>query len=203
MTIRIKKKSLSGNVWLKRQLNDQYVKQAHLHGYRSRAAFKLLEIDKKFSLLKKAKPILDLGCAPGSWLQVISQYPNKNIYGVDLLEIDYIADVTFTQGDFTNPLVQQLLPESVDLILSDIAPNTTGHQSTDHLRIMAILDEVLAFSDSHLTYGGSLVMKIFQGSEFNSFIKKLRQKFQAVHIFKPESSRKESSEIYLICLSKA
>lgn len=203
MNIPIKSKAQRNNRWLKRQLNDPYVHKAHYEGYRSRAAFKLLEIDKKFNLIKNTNKILDLGCAPGSWLQVLSKYSNRVIYGIDLIQIDPINDVSFIQGDFTDPKTQEFIKDTqFDLILSDMAPNTIGHQQTDHFRIMGLLTEVVACADQNLIPNGNLVMKIFQGSEFQTFIQILNKKFHKVHLFKPESSRKESAETYIICLNK-
>lgn len=203
MGVRIKNQALKGNRWLGRQLNDIYVKQAHADGYRSRAAFKLLEIDEKFHLLKNASHVLDLGCAPGSWLQVLSEKSCSTIYGVDLLEIAPVPGVHFLQGDFTSSTVQSQLPNDFQLILSDMAPNTIGHKATDHLRIMAILEDVMNFSLTHLTIHGNLVMKIFQGEEFPSFTKRIKNMFHTVHIFKPKASRSESVEQYLICMNKS
>lgn len=202
MHINIKDKKNRDNRWLKRQFNDPYVAMAQREGYRSRAAFKLLEIEKKHHLIRGAKSILDLGCAPGSWLQVIKKHNGKLVWGIDLLEIEPIADVRFIRGDFNDYNVQNALPPLVDLILSDIAPNTTGHQSTDHLRIMSILSGVVEFAESRLSPRGSMAMKIFQGSEIPAFVKCLRGMFQKVSFFKPISSRKESPEIYLVCLDK-
>ena len=207
------KHSLSSRRWLNRQANDCYVKKAHQEGYRARSAYKLLEINKKYNLLNTATNIIDLGAAPGGWSQVISIASQhkcskiENIVGVDLLPFEPIANVKQIQGDFTTTMVQEKIlhllgGQQPDLIVSDMAPSTIGHRQTDHLRMMALLDNVLEFVDINLKTNGNYVAKIFQGSEEQAYINQLKQKFKKVVFFKPKSSRAESVEIYIIALGR-
>lgn len=200
--INIKKKSLKDNTWIKRQFKDQYVTKAKSSGYRSRAAFKLIQIEEKFKIFKNAKNILDLGCAPGSWLQVLSKLNNISITGVDLLDIDPIEGVNFIKGDFNSKEVQNLLTDQFDVILSDIAPNTIGHRSTDHLRLINIIRSIISFAQSNLYKSGNLVMKLFNGTHLPEIKLQLAKMFSSVHLFKPDASRQESVEIYIVCLKK-
>ena len=202
-----KGRKASSTRWLQRQLNDPFVKLAKERGYRSRAAFKLIEIEQKFKIIKKAKTIVDLGCAPGGWLQVIPEISKaKKIVGIDLIEIDPLSEVDFICGDFLeqetkDKLLESLENKKIDLIISDIAPPTTGHKNTDHLKLMLILDDVILFLNEHLNAGGNFVTKIFLGSEIDDILKILRKIFSTVKVFKPESSRKNSYEQYLVCLN--
>jgi len=199
-----KKRKPSSTKWLQRQLNDHYVEKAIAQGYRSRACFKLLEIDDKLKILKDAKTIVDLGCAPGGWLQVCQQYgaSNAKIIGIDLLEIDKISGIDFIQGDFTEDEVyHQLLDltqDGVDIVLSDMAPSTIGHKQTDHLRIMALVELAWDFALNNLNNNGHLVTKIFQGGESDAFYKTLQKHFDKVKFFKPKSSRKDSAETFIV-----
>lgn len=207
-----KKHSVSSQRWLERQAKDFFVKKAKGNGYRARSAFKLLEIDEKYHILSKAHSIIDLGAAPGGWSQVISQKIDQGackatkVVGVDLLNFAPLSHVFQIIGDFTNFDVQrQIIKEldgKADLIISDIAPSTTGNRQVDHLKIMGLLDSVSVFLDSHLVQHGNFVAKIFQGSDAQRYTESLKQRFNKVTYFKPKSSRLESVEIYVIALDK-
>lgn len=198
-----KKRKTSSTKWLQRQLNDDYVALSKKDGFRSRAAYKLLEIDNKFNIIKNNINCVDLGAAPGGWTQVLIskiQDPSK-IITLDLLEMDPIAGVKHLKGDFCDQNIVEelkLLQPETDLILSDMAPNTTGHKQTDHLRIMDLCERVFYFSDAVLNKGGSVIIKIFQGGAANDLLKIIKEKFSEVQHYKPPASRKGSTEIYLI-----
>lgn len=202
-----KGRRISSAIWLERQLNDPFVQASKKDGYRSRAAYKLLEIDEKFKLIKKGSYILDLGAAPGSWSQVlVAKTPDSKkqtvIVAVDLQEVQPIDNVKILHGDFLSDSIKQqitdIAPKGFDLILSDMAPSTIGESSVDHLRIMALLEDCFAFACDHLHTGGSFVAKVFQGGTENILLAKIKQKFSKVTHFKPDSSRKESKEMFLI-----
>jgi 23S rRNA (uridine2552-2'-O)-methyltransferase len=202
-----KKRKLSSQKWLERQLNDPFVQQAKIDGYRSRAAYKLLEINRKFNILDKKFNVLDLGSAPGSWSQVVVDFHPKKIVAVDLLKMEEIADVNFIQGDFLEIDIQKkieniLAGEKINLILSDIAPNTIGHKDIDHLRIMVICEMILEFSQKFLSKDGSMIIKIFQGAGFTEYLNELKKQFKKVNIFKPSASRSGSPEIYIAARNK-
>jgi len=185
--------------WLQRQKRDFYVKKAKKSGYFSRAAYKLLEIDIKFDLLSSSKNILELGCSPGGWTQVVFEKNEKaKMYAFDLLDIKFShPNLTFIKEDFIN-FKYSKLPHKFDLILSDIAPNTTGHQSTDHLRIFSMIEDIIFILDEISSPSSSLVLKIWKGSEEVKIIKLLKNKYKSVSYFKPDSSRSESSEIFIV-----
>lgn len=251
-------KSKKKNSWLRRQEADIYVKQSKELGYRSRAAFKLIEIDKKYKILKNAKLVFDIGAAPGGWSQIISQRfseldrrncnndrsnfidkqsktkndvenvccevesdvqcekltrsedfqeklqkfsnkPLRKIVAVDLLEMDPLPYVEFFKADFTsNELLQKISEYTPDVILSDMAPNTTGHVATDHLRSMYLSNLVVDLVEKKMKIGGKFAIKIFEGSKEVDFVNRVRQLFEKVDMFKPKSSRSESKEIYVI-----
>jgi 23S rRNA (uridine2552-2'-O)-methyltransferase len=199
-----KNRSLSSSEWLRRQLNDEYVILSKKEGYRSRAAYKLIEINNKFSFLKLGQKIVDLGAAPGGWSQVASNIIGKNgkVIAIDLLDIPSIDNVDFIQGDFcSSDSVEKLLSMlngKANIILSDMAPNTTGHKTTDHLRIMDLCERVFEFAKTCLEIDGTLVIKIFQGGATSSVLSEIKKSFKDVKHFKPEASRKESSEVYLV-----
>ncbi|MDX1924065.1 MAG: RlmE family RNA methyltransferase [Rickettsiaceae bacterium] len=201
-----KQRSLSSSNWLRRQLNDEYVLKAQAEGYRSRAAYKLIEINQKFRLIKRDSKIIDLGASPGGWSQVASKIVEKNgkIVAIDLIEMGPIQNVEFIQGDFCAQanleILMQKMQSKASLILSDMAPNTTGHKATDHLRIIDLCERVVDFADLALAEGGNIVVKIFQGGAQGELTKKLKTNFDKIKYFKPESSRKDSSELYLIAL---
>jgi 23S rRNA (uridine2552-2'-O)-methyltransferase len=208
-----KGRKLSSTKWLQRQLNDPYTLMAKQENYRSRAAFKLLEIETKYSLIKKANNIIDLGCAPGGWLQICQELaPKSNLIGVDLLDIETIDKVEFIKGDFLSEEIRKSLyniitkqnngDSKVDLILSDIAPATCGHKNTDHLRLINILENILEFCVLHLKENGSFIGKIFFGSENDLIIKAFKKHFKTIKYIKPKSSHKQSTEQYLIAMHK-
>ncbi len=194
---------LSSRNWINRQINDEYVLKAKQNGYRSRASFKILEIQEKYKIINKNSIVIDLGAAPGGWSQVISAICKK-IIAVDLLQMEPIPNVDFIQGDFLsedciNNINEKLNNSKVDVILSDMAPNTCGIQKVNHLRIMNILEHVYEFSKLVLNKEGIMVAKVFQGGAFNDLNKQIKQSFKQVLNFKPKSSRKQSTELYIIC----
>jgi 23S rRNA (uridine2552-2'-O)-methyltransferase len=197
-----KKRSVASQRWLARQLNDPYVAAAKAQGWRSRAAFKLLELDEKFHLIKPGARVLDLGAAPGGWTQVAVRQGARVVVGVDLLAMDPIPGSTLLQGDFHDPDMPARLAAELggkaDVVLSDMAPNTSGHGATDHLRIMALADLALEFAEEILADGGSFVAKVFQGGSQRHMLERLKRGFASVRHAKPPSSRKESSELYVV-----
>jgi 23S rRNA (uridine2552-2'-O)-methyltransferase len=199
-----KDRTTSSQKWLERQLNDPYVAQAKAEGWRSRAAFKLMEIDDRFHVLKRGYRIVDLGCAPGGWVQVALKRGAAFVAGVDLLPVDPIPGAELLQADFTDPKVSSQLMELMhgapDVILSDLAHNTVGHKQTDHLKIMGLLEMASDFALDNLKPGGAFVAKAFQGGETEQLLLKLKLSFDTVKHFKPKSSRADSSEIYVVAL---
>jgi 23S rRNA (uridine2552-2'-O)-methyltransferase len=197
-----RKHSPSSQRWLNRQLNDPYVAAAKARGLRSRAAFKLLELDEKFSLLDRGQRVVDLGAAPGGWTQIALAAGVTAVTAIDLLPIDPIAGATFIQGDFTDDGMDQrlmaLLGGKADLVLSDMAPNTTGHTATDHIRIMALAELALDFAMRVLEPGGAFVCKLFQGGAQGPLQTLLKQRFARVSHAKPPASRKDSKELYIV-----
>lgn len=194
----------SSTRWLIRQLNDPYVRAAKVRGYRSRAAFKLLELDERFRLLRPGLRVLDLGAAPGGWTQVALAKvgPAGRVVGVDLLPLDPIPGAVLIRGDLTDP---EVLARAVaelggppDLVLSDMAPNTTGHAATDHLRIVALAEAAAEAALGHLAPGGAFVCKVFQGGAEREVLEPLKRAFASVRHAKPPASRKESAETYLV-----
>ncbi len=190
--------------WLARQLNDPYVIAARQQGWRSRAAFKLLELDDKFKLIHRGVRVLDLGAAPGGWTQVAVKRGAVSVLAVDLLPIDPIHGAMVIQGDFTDPAMPERLRAalggSADLVLSDMAPNTTGHAATDHIRIIALAEMALDFAVQILAPGGGFVAKVFQGGSERTVLDTLKRHFAVVRHAKPPASRKESSELYVVAL---
>jgi len=185
--------------WLNRQKKDFYVKKAKKQGYLSRAAYKLIEIDNKFKIIEKSKKILEFGAAPGGWSQVaLDINPKIEISSIDLLDLKINhPQITFYKEDYLK-FNYSKKENYFDLILSDIAPNTTGHQSTDHLRISTILFDIIELLDKVLIDGGVFITKIWKGSEEKELINKLKKKFKFVSYFKPDSSRKDSAEIFIV-----
>jgi 23S rRNA (uridine2552-2'-O)-methyltransferase len=192
----------SSQAWLSRQLNDPYVAEAKAKGYRSRAAFKLIEIDAKAHLLRRGMRVIDLGCAPGGWLQVLQERGAGVVVGVDLLPVDPVSGAIIIQADFAAEGVGErlaaLLGGPPDIILSDMAPNTTGHRETDHLRITGLIEAGAAFAEATLKPGGAFVAKAFQGGETAEVIATLKRAFADVRTIKPKASRTESSEVFLV-----
>lgn len=189
--------------WLERQLNDPYVRRAKAEGYRSRAAYKLIELDERFGFLKGAKRIIDLGIAPGGWSQVVrKQLPGSIVAAIDLLPVDPIDGVTILQLDFMDDSATEALQEALggpaDLVLSDMAANTVGHPQTDHLRTMGLVEAGLAFACDVLRPGGSFVAKVLAGGADHELVAEIKRNFAAVKHAKPPASRKDSSEWYVI-----
>ena len=197
-----RKHSNASQRWLLRQLNDPYVAAAKAQGYRSRAAFKLIELDEKFKFLRPGVRVLDLGAAPGGWTQVALKSGASHVVGVDLLEIEPIRGATLLQGDFTDEdmpeKLRQLMGGRADVVISDMAPNTIGHTATDHLRIVALAEMALHFAMDVLEEGGVFVAKLFQGGAERALLVPMKQHFAEVRHAKPPASRKESSELYVV-----
>jgi 23S rRNA (uridine2552-2'-O)-methyltransferase len=189
--------------WLERQLNDPYVRQAKAEGWRSRAAFKLIELDEKFRFVKGARAVVDLGVAPGGWAQVVrKQSPKAAVVGIDLLPTDEIEGVTLFQMDFMDDkapaLLREALGDSPDLVMSDMAANTVGHAQTDHLRTMGLVEAAAWFAIENLRPGGTFVAKVFAGGTDGELLTVLKRHFSTVKHAKPPASRKGSSEWYVV-----
>lgn len=196
-------RTTSQQKWLQRQLTDPYVKQARAAGWRARAAFKLIELDQQFQLLKGVRRVLDLGSAPGSWGQVVAEHrPGARIAAIDLLPMEPIAGVAFWQGDVrdaaTMAQLQAYLEGPADLVLSDMAANTTGHKQTDHLRTMALVEIAIDAAEQALGPGGTFVSKVLAGGADNALLTRLKLLFSSVRHAKPPASRRDSSEWYVI-----
>lgn len=189
--------------WLTRQINDPYVKQARADGYRSRAAYKLTELDTRFALLKGVRRVVDLGIAPGGWAQVVRAHaPAAQVVGIDLLPTDPIAGVTIFEMDFMADEAPAALLDALggapDLVLSDMASNTVGHKQTDHLRTMGLVEAAADFAINTLAPGGGFVAKVFAGGTDPTLLALLKRHFKTVKHAKPPASRKGSSEWYVI-----
>jgi|TARA_R100001244_G_scaffold44182_13_gene40042 23S rRNA (uridine2552-2'-O)-methyltransferase len=198
-----KGRKIGSTRWLERQLNDPYVKQARAEGYRSRAAYKLLELDERFKLVRNARAVVDLGIAPGGWAQVMRKFaPKAAVVGIDLLDVDPIEGVTIFKMDFMDDAAPGLLIDALggkpDLVLSDMAANTVGHQQTDHLRTMGLVEAGAYFAVENLQEGGAFVAKVLAGGTDNDLLTLLKQHFDVVKHAKPPASRKGSSEWYVI-----
>jgi len=196
-------RTASSNRWLSRQLNDPYVRQAKAEGYRSRAAYKLIELDEKFGVLKGAKRVVDLGVAPGGWTQVVrKKRPQAAIVGIDLLPTEPIKGATLIEMDFMADAAPAALTEALggptDLVLSDMAANTVGHKATDHLRTMGLVEAAAWFAVENLEPGGAFVAKVFAGGTDAEILALLKKHFRTVKHAKPPASRKDSSEWYVI-----
>ena len=185
--------------WLNRQNRDLYVKKAKKQGYLSRAAYKLIEIENKFRIIEESKKIIEFGASPGGWSQAVLEInPKIEITAIDLLDLKINhPQIAFYKEDYLT-FNYDKQENYFDLILSDIAPNTTGHKSTDHLRISRMLFDIIDLQDKILVNGGNFVVKIWKGSEEKELVNKLRNKFKLVSYFKPDSSRKDSSEIFIV-----
>lgn len=196
-----KGRKLSSTRWLQRQLNDPYVGEAQRLGYRSRAAFKLKEIDEKLDLLKKGQVVVDLGAAPGGWCQVAGA-KGCRVVAIDVLEVDELPNTTFFQMDFMDDAAPDTLKGAIggkcDLVLSDMAPNTTGHKKTDHLKIMALVEAAYYFAREVLKEDGVFLAKVLQGGTQNDLLALMKQDFKTIKHIKPPASRKDSSETYVI-----
>lgn len=198
-----KRRTASSARWLTRQLNDPYVKAAKDAGWRSRAAFKLIELDQKYALLRKAERVVDLGVAPGGWSQVVrKQAPKAAVVGIDLLPTDPLEGVTLFQMDFMDDAAPDLLIEALggapDLVISDMAANTVGHKATDHLRTMGLVETAAHFAIENLAPGGAFVAKVLAGGTDTDLLALLKRHFTSVKHAKPPASRKDSSEWYVI-----
>ena len=197
-----KQRTPSQQAWLERQINDPFAAKARAHGYRSRAAYKLIEIDDKFRFLRPGVRVIDLGLAPGGWTQVALERGVREIAGVDLLPVDPLPPAHILQMDFTDPAcgprLMELLGGAPDLVLSDMAPNTVGHRQTDHLRIVGLIEAAADFAVEVLKPGGAFVAKAFQGGETADVIATLKRHFPQVKTVKPKASRAESSELYFV-----
>lgn len=199
-----RRRSHSSTQWLERQLNDPWVRAARDQGYRSRAAFKLIQLDERFGLLKRGQRIVDLGAAPGGWSQVAAAKTGQggSILAVDILEMEPIAGVDCMQLDFTeqgaDDVVKARLGGPADLVICDMAAPATGHRKTDHLRIVAMAELAHDFARQVLVQGGGLVIKLLQGGGENSFLDAVKRDFADVRFAKPEASRKDSAESYMV-----
>ena len=193
----------SSRAWLQRQLNDPYVAAARSKGYRSRAAFKLVELDEKFHFQKKGARILDLGSAPGGWSQVAASR-GATVVAADVLVMEEIPNVTFFQADLTDPdvpaMLKQALDGPADIVLTDMAAPTTGHRATDHIRTIALVEIALEVAEDTLRPGGTFVGKVFQGGSSNELLARLKKSFREVKHVKPPASRAESVELYVVAL---
>jgi 23S rRNA (uridine2552-2'-O)-methyltransferase len=202
-----RKRSLASTLWLERQLNDPYVARARLEGFRSRAAFKLIEIDDKYHLLKPGQRIVDLGAAPGGWSQVAAKRVGAaegkgRVVGIDLLHIDAIAGADFAVVDFHEAdapaRLKQMLGGPADGVLSDMAANATGHRKTDHLRIVALAELAAEFAREVLSPGGFFLAKVLQGGTEGELLASLKRDFSKVQHVKPAASRADSAELYVL-----
>ncbi|AOL93768.1 RlmE family RNA methyltransferase [Porphyrobacter sp. LM 6] len=189
--------------WLERQLNDPYVRQAKADGYRSRAAYKLIELDEKFGLVKGASRVVDLGIAPGGWSQVVrAKSPKAQVVGIDLLPVEPLEGVTIFQMDFMADAAPQALADALggppDLVMSDMAANTVGHKQTDHLRTMGLVEAAAWFAVENLAPGGTFIAKVLAGGTDTELLALLKKHFATVKHAKPPASRKDSSEWYVV-----
>jgi len=203
------KPSKTSKQWMQEHVSDPWVKKAKAEGYRSRAAFKLIEIDKKDKLLHKGQVVVELGAAPGSWTQIVARkvLPEGCVLALDLLPFEPIPGVDFIQGDFSDDamvteLESRLNGRSVDLVLSDIAPNLSGIPTVDQGRMMHLAELALDFANQHLRPGGNMLIKLFQGQGFMEYRKAMQELFVTVASRKPEASRDRSAEVYLLGLQR-
>ena len=210
LKVRVKKargRSLSSKLWLERQLNDPYVARAKREGYRSRAAYKLIEIDDKYHFLKPGMRVIDLGAAPGGWSQtaaarVKSGEGRGRVIAIDILDLEPLAGVEFLQMDFLDPAapekIRAMLGGRADVVLSDMAANATGHRKTDHLRIMALVETAYDFAREVLDPGGAFLAKVLQGGTESGLLASLKRDFATVRHVKPAASRSDSAELYVL-----
>ena len=211
LTERVKtagKRSASSTRWLTRQLNEPYVAEAKKRGFRSRAAFKLLQMEERFQFLKPGARVVDLGAAPGGWTQIAAEHVLKNgkgkVVGIDILEMDPVPGAEILHLDFMTDeapdRLKQLLGGAADVVLSDMAASATGHQQTDHLKIMALAETAYQFASEVLAPGGTFIAKVLQGGATGDLLKSLKRDFAEVRHVKPPASRKDSAEIYVVAL---
>jgi len=206
------KRTLSSKLWLERQLNDPYVAEAQRLGFRSRAAFKLIQLDDKFHFLQSGRIVVDLGAAPGGWTQVAAErvkQPKGAVFGLDYLPMDPVPGAVFVQMDFLDPKAPEVLKAELtayggrayaDVVLSDMAAPTTGHAGTDHLRIMGLAEIAYEFAAEILAQGGTFVAKVFQGGSERELLTRLKQDFSDIRHVKPPASRAGSAEMYVVAL---
>lgn len=197
-----KGRKTSSSRWIERQLNDPYVMKAKQMGYRSRAAFKMKEMDEKYNILKAGMYVVDLGAAPGGWCQIALEKKCSKIVAIDLLPIDELAGVIFMQQDFMEDVAPQLLKDALggraDVVMSDMAHNTTGHRDTDHIKIMALVEAGYEFACEVLKFGGTYLAKTFQGGAEADLLARMKIDFTTVRHVKPPASRQDSSEKYVL-----
>lgn len=208
LTTRVKNKGAkeSSRKWIERQLNDPYVARAKAEGYRARAAYKLIELDDRFHFLKRGARVIDLGAAPGGWAQVAVMRGAGKVVGVDLLPIDPLPGAVFLQMDFLEAgapaALMAALGGAPDVVLSDMAANTTGHAKTDQIRTGALAEAAAEFAIAHVAPGGAFVAKAFQGGLDANLLAKLKRNFESVRHAKPPASRTESAEVYVVATGK-
>ena len=199
-----RQRSLSSTLWLQRQLNDPYVAEAKRQGYRSRAAFKLIQLDDKFHVLAPGKRVVDLGCAPGGWCQIAAERIGRHgkLVGIDYLAMDAVPGAAVLQLDFLDPSAPDRLKAALDgpadVVLSDMAAPTTGHGPTDHLRVMALAETAYEFAAEVLSPGGSFIAKVFQGGTERGLLDRLKRDFTTIRHAKPAASRQDSAEVYVV-----
>lgn len=195
-------RKIGSKLWLERQLNDPYVKEAKIQGYRSRAAFKLKELNEKYALIKKDALVVDLGAAPGGWVQIALELGAKHVIGIDILPVETVAGAEIVEMDFTDEsapeVLKAMLGRQPDIVLSDLAANTTGHKNTDHLKTVALVEAAAEFAMDVLKPGGHFVTKVFQGGAEEVLLNRLKDNFEYVRHAKPAASRKGSPEMYLV-----
>ena len=203
-----KKRKISSNRWLARQINDPFVQESKALGYRSRASFKIMEIDEKFKIFKQGQKVLDLGSAPGGWSQVVVKKVGEgNVLALDILDMANINGVDFIKYDFLSPDAEKILMDKIggdkyDVVMSDMASNTTGDRRTDHLRTLSLVENAFYFALKILKQGGTFIAKIFQGGLEKELFEKFKENFEVVKHFKPLSSRKESVEMYIVAMGR-
>ena len=209
MKLKLKKKhKKESSKWLNRHINDEFVLKSKKEGFRSRSSYKLIQINEKFDFLNSSKNILDLGCAPGGWLQVSKKFSSveTKILGVDKLNIEAIPGVCFYQGDIFEDKVinyiETFFKKKIDLIMSDMSPNSTGNKKVDHLRILSLVERVIFISNQLLQKDGFIIIKIFQGGMQGDLMNCMKKSLKNIKNFKPKASRKESPEMYLIAQKK-
>lgn len=195
-------RKIGSKLWLERQLNDPYVKEAKIQGYRSRAAFKLKELNEKYKLISKGDLVVDLGAAPGGWVQIALELEVEHVVGIDILPVETVAGSQIIEMDFMDEdapaELKKMLGRSPDVVLSDLAANTTGHKNTDHMKTVALVEAAAEFAMDVLKPGGHFVTKVFQGGTEGRLLKELKNRFEYVRHAKPKASRKGSPEIYLV-----
>jgi len=199
----LKKNKISKN-WVNKQRRDTYVRQSKVDGYRARSAYKLIEIDEKFKIFKGGLTVIDIGAAPGSWTQYVSKaVKNGKIISIDLKEMEPIDNTFQIKGDFTEDHTQQkikeLLTDKSDIVMSDMAVNTTGIKNIDSIQTGELCKEAMIFSQDIISNGGFFISKIFMGGSFNEIVQLGKKIFKEVKVFKPKSSRKDSKESFIIC----